>query len=103
MPTRVAICTLCAGPERARVLDWTYLGQRVPMHPNYVAELDALLLGLPQLLPGRLRPGAVVRVAAPGQFDGVVGKIVQRGRTRYRVRVPDGVLSVPFAWVERAG
>jgi len=103
MPTRVAICTRCAGLEQARVLDWTYLGQRVPMHPNYVAELDALQLGLPQLLPGRLRPGAVVRVAAPGQFDGVVGHIVERGRTRYRVRVPDGVLSVPFAWVEGAG
>lgn len=103
MPTRVVICARCPGPDPARVLDWTFRGQRVPMHPNYTAELDALLLGLPQLAPGRLRPGAVVRIAAPGQFDGTVGRIVTRGRTRYRVRVPDGVLSVPFAWVEKAG
>ncbi|GAA6526021.1 SprT-like domain-containing protein [Intrasporangium sp. DVR] len=103
MPSRVALCTRCAGPEAARVFDWTHRGRRVPMHPNYAAELDALLLGLPHLAPGRLGPGAVVRIAAPGQYDGAVGRIVTRGRTRYRVRVPDGVLSVPFAWVEHAG
>ncbi|MDC5696182.1 SprT-like domain-containing protein [Intrasporangium calvum] len=103
MPSRVALCTRCAGTDLSRVFTWTHRGQRVPMHPNYVAELDALRLGLPQLAPGRLRPGATVRIAAPGQYDGVVGQIVTRGRTRYRVRIPEGLLSVPFAWVERSG
>jgi hypothetical protein len=102
-PTRVSICTICGGPERARVLDWTCGGRRVPMHPNYVAELQALLLGAPHLAPGQLGPGTVVRISAPGEFDGLVGKVVKRGRTRYKVRVPKGLLSVPFAWVERTG
>ena len=84
------------------MLDWTVGGRRVAMHPNYVAELEALLLGAPHLAPGRLGPGAVVRISAPGEFDGLVGKIVKRGRTRYKVHVSQGLLSVPFAWVERA-
>ncbi len=102
-PTRVSICTVCRGPEKGRVIDWTVAGRRVPMHPNYLAELEALLLGAPHLAPGRLAPGTDVRICAPGQFDGLVGRIVRRGRSRYKVRVSQGLLSVPFAWVERAG
>ena len=99
---QVAICTLCVGPERARVLDWTYHGQRVPMHPNYVAELDALLLGLPQLArsPAPRRGGPRRRTGSVRRSGGTHR---QARAHRYRVRVPDGVLSVPFAWVERAG
>ena len=42
-------------------------------------------------------------VSAPGQYTGVTGPIVKRGRTRYKVRIAGGVLSVPFAHVEAAG
>lgn len=103
VPTRVALCTVCRGPERDRVVEWTFHGRKVAMHPNYVAELESFLLGVPHRAPGRFGAGQVVRICAPGEFDGLVGPIVQRGRTRYRVRVPEGVLSVPFAWVEAAG
>ena len=71
------------------------------MHPNYVAELDALLRESPVHMPGRLTPGEVVRVRASGRYAGAVGPIVKRGRTRYHVRIPGGVLTVPFALVER--
>lgn len=101
-PTRVGLCTRCPGPARDRVLEWTFAGARVPMHPSYVAELEALLRAGrsgPQTL---LDPGAMVRVAASGRYHGVVGPIVKRGRTRYHVRVRGGVLTVPFSLVERA-
>lgn len=101
-PTRVGLCGRCRGPERERVLEWTYAGQRVEMHPNYVAELDAFLRQSPLQAPGRLAPGELVRVRASGRYAGTVGPIVKRGRTRYHVRIPGGVLTVPFALVERA-
>ncbi len=101
-PTRVGLCARCGGPERDRVLEWTHHGSRVPMHPNYVAELAAFLGGSPQDAPGRLRPGTQVRISAAGAYFGLVGSIVARGRTRYRVRIRAGLLSVPFAFVEPA-
>lgn len=103
MPIRVALCTLCPGPAQDRVFSWLRRGEEVPMHPNYVAELQAMLLGLPQLSPGQFDKGQVVRICAPGRYVGLEGQILKRGRSRYKVRVPDGVLSVPFAWVEAAG
>lgn len=99
-PVRVGICARCHGPDAARVFEWTFHGQPVPMHPNYVAELAALRAGRPTLLPGRLRPGQAVRIAAPGEYHGQLGRIVKRGRSRYTVRTPEVVLTVPFAWVE---
>ncbi|HET7397569.1 MAG TPA: SprT-like domain-containing protein [Intrasporangium sp.] len=101
-PTRVGLCGLCRGPERQRLLDWTHHGVRVPMHPNYVAELAAFLGGRPQHAPGRLRPGAPVRISAEGRYHGMAGWVVGRGRTRYRVRVGARMLLVPFAFVEPA-
>ena len=101
-PPRVGLCGRCRGPEHERLLDWTYAGERVPMHPNYVAELEAFLRGRPTQSPGRLAPGEVVRVRASGRSAGAVGPIVKRGRSRYHVRIPGGILTVPFALVERA-
>lgn len=100
-PTRVHICSRCTGPQGDRILEWTFAGQRVPMHPNYVAELEAFLSQGPLQAPGRLAPGEVVRVRASGRYAGQVGPIVKRGRTRYHVRIPGGILTVPFALVER--
>jgi hypothetical protein len=50
----------------------------------------------------RLAPGTRARCLAPGKYYGVVGEIVKRGRSRYHLRVPVGVLTVPFALVEAA-
>jgi hypothetical protein len=100
-PTRVGLCGRCRGPEHERLLQWTYAGERVPMHPNYVAELEAFLRGRPHQAPGRIPAGEVVRVRGSGRYAGTVGPIVKRGRTRYHVRVSGGILTVPFALVER--
>jgi predicted SprT family Zn-dependent metalloprotease len=55
---------------------------------------------------GAARPGLVTgargRCLAPGRYHGVVGEVVKVGRTRYHLRVPAGVLTVPFALVEAA-
>lgn len=101
-PTRVGLCARCQGPARGRVLEWTFAGERVPMQPSYVAELDALMRTVPSVPDTLLDPGEMVRVSACGQYHGVVGPIVKRGRTRYHVRVRGGVLTVPFSLVERA-
>ena len=102
MPTRVGLCGRCRGPEHERLLEWTYGGRPVAMHPNYVAELEAFLRSRPDQAPGWLPPGERVRVSASGQYHGVVGSIVKRGRTRYHVKIPGGLLTVPFAYVEPA-
>ncbi|MDN5790732.1 MAG: SprT-like domain-containing protein [Micrococcales bacterium] len=103
VPTRVLLCTRCSGPAAQRVVDWTFHGEHVSMHPNYAAELKSLRTGMPVRAPGSFRPGQLVRVSAPGRYLGALGPIVKRGRTRYQVRVEDGQLSVPFAYVEAAG
>lgn len=100
MPTHVGLCGRCRGPEHDRVLDWTYRGRRVAMHPNYVAALEAFLRGRPDQAPGCLAPGSTIRILASGRYHGVVGSVVKRGRTRYHVRTSGGLLTVPFAFVE---
>ena len=101
-PTRPGWCSRCSGPPRDRLFEWTFNGRVVPMHPNYVAELEALLADAPMQVPGALPLGQVVRVTAPGPYDGLVGPILRRGRSNYKVRIEQGVLTVPFAWVEAA-
>ena len=45
-PERVLLCGPCASqPELQRVFEWTYRGRPATMHPNYAAELDALVTG----------------------------------------------------------
>lgn len=100
-PERVAICRRCAGPLQTRVFEWRHLGRSVPMHPQYAAELAAVR-GVPLPAPAPVAVGARVRVMAPGRFCGAVGSVVKRGRTRFHVRVREGVVTVPFAYVEPA-
>jgi predicted SprT family Zn-dependent metalloprotease len=50
----------------------------------------------------RLAPGRRARCLAPGKYYGVVGVVVKRGRSRYHLRVPAGLLTVPFGLVEAA-
>ncbi len=104
-PTRLVSCSRCSPTFSAdHVLEWTHRGERVPMHPTYVAQLNALRekeTGTPLVGTRRpLRPGDVVRITAPGRYQGMSGAIVKGGRTRYHVRVAAGVLTVPFSLVE---
>ncbi|MDT9593684.1 SprT-like domain-containing protein [Nocardioides zeae] len=97
-PERLASCATCRPSFSAEHLyEWTHRGRPEPMHPNYVAELEALRTGRPVV---RLGPGHVVRIVAPGSHHGRRGVVAKRGRTRYQVRVGRTMLSVPFAGVE---
>ena len=69
------------------------------MHPNYEAELARIRAGVPLVV---LPVGARVRVTAPGAFFGQVGVVVERGRTSYHLRTPQGRLRVLFAAAEPA-
>ena len=47
-----------------------------------------------------LRTGDRLRIVAEGQYRGVIGTLVKRGRTRYHLRVDGSVLTVPFPLAE---
>jgi predicted SprT family Zn-dependent metalloprotease len=97
-PERVMSCGECRpGFSVDHVFEWTYRGRPASMHPNYQAELAALLSGQPVR---RLPVGARVRVVARGEFHGVEGRVVKVGRTSYHVKVRGGVLRVVFAGAE---
>lgn len=99
-PERVVACGQCGpGFSAAHVFEWTYRGHPAPMHPNYSAELEALTSG--QRLV-RFGAGSRVRITAPGAYEGRVGTVLKRGRTRYHVRLAEGILTVVFSAVESA-
>lgn len=104
-PARPAACRQC-GPtfDLAHLLTWTQHGREVPMSPAYDAQLRRIRatdpVGPPLVV---LRPGDRARVVAQGRYHGAVGSVVKRGRTRYHLRIPEGVLTVPFALVEPLG
>lgn len=107
-PERPTSCSRCsAGFDPAHLFEWTFHGRRVPMHPNYEAELHGLRArGADRAGPARpvnVEQGDLVRIIAPGRFHGVVGPVVKRGRTRYHIRVAEGVLTVPFTMVTPVG
>lgn len=96
-PERVLACQQCSPRFSVRhVFEWTRHGVPVPMHPNYYAELEALRTGRRLV---RYPPGQRVRLQAPG-FEGRIGEVVKVGRTRYHVRLPEGLFTVVFAAVE---
>jgi predicted SprT family Zn-dependent metalloprotease len=97
-PERPVSCPRCSPTfSLEHLVEWTHHGVPVAMHPNYEAELERLRSGrAPVVLP----VGARARITAPGEFSGRVGVVVKRGRTRYHVRLPEGLLRVLFAGVE---
>lgn len=106
-PDRPAACRRC-GPtfDLAHLLEWTHHGRVVAMSPSYDAQLRRIRTRDPRqdVLPiAVLGLGDRARVVAQGRYHGAVGKVVKRGRTRYHLRIPEGVLTVPFALVEPAG
>lgn len=99
-PERVPLCSRCRDrPVVERVFAWLHHGEPAPMHPNYAAELQALREGRRLI---RLGVGSRARITAPGDFQGRIGTVVRTGRTRYHVRVREGVLTVLHAGVEPA-
>jgi predicted SprT family Zn-dependent metalloprotease len=98
-PERVLSCVQCSRTFSVdHLFEWTYHGRPARMHPNYEAELAALRSGARLTV----QPvGTRVRVVAEGEFEGRVGKVLKHGRTSYHVRLPEGVLRVPFALAER--
>lgn len=99
-PERVLTCPRCSPRfDVANVFAWSHHGVPAPMHPNYLAELSDLRSGA---VVRRFAPGSLVRVTAPGVFEGRVGTVVKRGRTSYHVRLGDHLVRVLFAAVEAA-
>lgn len=99
-PERVLSCPECS-PRFSldHLFSWTHRGRPAVMHPNYLAELEALRTGRSlSVLP----VGARVRVVVPGEYHGLEGRIIKRGRTSYHVKVKAGVLRVVFAGAELA-
>lgn len=103
-PERVMTCRKCSDSfDLEHLFTWTRHGQVAPMHPNYTAEWDDLHGGSRLVLLGN--GTRVVVTAEAGDYAGRTGRILKRGRTRYHVRLSsdDGVLALPFAWVQRTG
>jgi predicted SprT family Zn-dependent metalloprotease len=99
-PERVTTCGTCSNRfDLTHLYEWTHHGRPAAMHPNYVAELARLRAGQHVVL---LPVGSRARVTVSGEHQGVVGRIVKRGRTSYHLRAGRRVLRVPFAWVEPA-
>jgi predicted SprT family Zn-dependent metalloprotease len=123
-PVRVQSCGQCAPRfDPGLLLEWTWKGRVVRMHPSYEDERRGLTQRYPvgwaggsaavaarntQAPPPAIsepvRPvlavGARVRVNGRGKYAGSVGRIVTVGRTRYHVKTRSGLLTAPFALVE---
>ena len=104
-PTRVVSCSRCSSRfDSAHVLSWTYRGRGFTPHPGYLRELAAQENG--GGAPVSVRPildlGQLARITADGRYAGRTGEIEGVGRSRYQVRLDEGVLSVPFELVEPA-
>ncbi|MEU8239148.1 SprT-like domain-containing protein [Actinoplanes missouriensis] len=104
-PSRVRSCLDCSPRfDESAIFTWTHRGSPAPMLPSYTTELTRIRQRDGHAAPapaGRpLRVGETVRLTGGGRYDGLVGTIVKRGRTRYHVQTRSGVLGAPFALVE---
>ena len=120
-PERVVSCRQCAPRFSAdAVLEWRHHGRPAPMTARYVAELAALAAG--PAAPGAAAAGAApgdrdavrraaagplhlpvgtrVRLGGGGRYAGLTGTVEKRGRTRYHVRTPVGVVTAPAPLVQ---
>ncbi len=101
-PTRLLLCSRCRQrPVPERVLEWTFRGSTVPMHPSYAAELAALAGPRVDDAAPSFATGDEVRIELGRRFRGRVGRVVKVGRTRAHVQLAEGVLTVPFPGLSR--
>jgi predicted SprT family Zn-dependent metalloprotease len=123
-PTRVQSCGHCSRTfDPQTVLDWTWKGQRVRMHPSYEAERRGIAeryeparqerpatpvaarSAAPQRQPvtdpvsERFAIGTRVQLLGSGKYAGRIGKVVKVGRSRYHVKTSKLLLTAPFAMV----
>ncbi|MDO5504398.1 MAG: SprT-like domain-containing protein [Actinomycetia bacterium] len=103
-PSRLVACAQCSKTYDPRHLfEWTYRGRAFTHHPNYLKELHNLADPVTAASPlSRLEIGDAAMITAAGTYQHRVGVIEGVGRTRYQVRVREGILTVPFALVEPA-
>lgn len=103
-PVRVKSCPECAPKfHPGAIFTWTYYGQSVPMHPNYVAELARIRANAAgeSPPPERVRPGQRVRLSGAGPYRGRIAVVEGVRRTRCVVRLEDGArLDAPLGLVE---
>ena len=107
-PERPISCSRCSPSfDRAHLFSWLFHGREVAMHPRYVAELRRLdfnAVDTSQFASSAPMPaGTSVRITAAGKYHGQVGLVVKRGRTRYHVRLAEGVVTVPFHLASPSG
>lgn len=106
-PARPGSCTRCSRTfSREHLISWTHRGAVVPMGEAYDTALRRILAG-PDPVAADAGPagpaprvGQRARIVAGGRYEGVVGTVLKRGRTRFHVRVRDRVLTVPFGLLE---
>ncbi len=106
-PQRVVSCSRCSPRFDPRaVITWRLHGRAVPMPPPYEAELALLGAaagaepGAPPVPPPAIPVGTAVRLVGRHRYTGLVGWVEKRGRTRYHVRTPVGLVTASFALVE---
>jgi predicted SprT family Zn-dependent metalloprotease len=104
-PTRLISCATCAPRfDLAHLVEWTHRGRPFTPHPDYARALErhATRGAGGRASRPRLGLGTRARITADGRYRGRTGEIEAVGRSRYQVRVEEGVLSVPFELVELA-
>ena len=116
-PQRVQSCGQCWPTfDPDALFEWTFRGHRAALPVRYLQEVDTLRARQQSLAaaitqqrdaadarverPCGLPVGSTVVVLGSGRFAGAVGTIIRRARTRYPVRVPDGLITVPFGLVD---
>lgn len=88
-PERPSSCPRCnPAYSREHQFQWRFHGQEVALAAD---PCDAVL-----------PVGSTVTITGAGRYFGAVGTVVKRGRTRYHVRLPEGLVAVPFPLAEPA-
>ena len=68
----------------------------------YILKKGGALFATKVALAVVIGVGSRARVVAPGPYFGRVGTVVKRGRSRYHLRIAEGLLTVVFAGAEPA-
>jgi predicted SprT family Zn-dependent metalloprotease len=122
-PTRPSSCSRCSATfDVAHLIGWRLHGRTVPLPAPFLAELATLAAAGVARVPvpayrrtsgatwtGRPPAGAPLPVGTPvvlgggGKYSGLAGRIEKRGRPRYQVRTPVGLVTAPFSLVRAVG
>jgi len=114
-PTRAVSCSVCSPAfDPGAVIEWRFRGRTVPMGASYVADLAELRRrqGMAAAAaatsgsrdgassePLPLPAGTTVQIMGDGRYAGLIGRILQSGRTRYHILTSQGLLTASPALV----